>query len=397
MPSYSAFAFQLIESSGEAITVDLHYDSSADVYDVNFKSGTVRWADFTRYTDDTFTEIHNQRIYNAVDEGGSYYTNFVFRCNQAYYVKFYDYADFHVATVKFVGSEIKNPSAYCEGDPPPPDTNPQPSEGEKCASAVCECIAQLKAVNQQIQSQVSAQTPILSSMDGKLDKLNPISDSVASMDGKLDALEPIKDAVQGIEDQLTTDEDFSLPDVSAPSPEPYTPPDQPQEKFTDDTQYFSDAGSADIPSSLPPAPDVAECWEGICAEDGLTPEGVIGQEAEFTKEQEMQKESELNKDAQLQKDMPLMPDMFLQDETMTQDQFTKDEPMQKDAPMPADQMQPDAPMQKEAPMPIQQMQPDAPMQFDVFDVDQQFTNTNQFEKTNQMQQTPIDYPLNWSQ
>jgi hypothetical protein len=234
----------------------------------------------------------------------------------------------------------------------------------------------------QIQSPASG-CPNLSSggSDDELKQvINQVRDAVNSNGQKLD------DILRSINTDIDiiTPSEPQEPSLSIPKVEDNKPAENPV--YTDNTQYFADAGdSNEVIPNMPIVPDV-EDWPGFSQE----PQGT--QEQEMSKDSEMTKDSELQRDSQMSKDGEMTKDSELQrDSQMSKDgEMTKDSELQRDSQMSKDgEMTKDSELQRDSLNQDIEMSKDDEMQKDSQYVkdgelvqDGWFTKTMQFIQTN---------------
>lgn len=212
-------------------------------------------------------------------------------------------------TITIEDGDLASPKCESDGAGETGNEESESGNGTACATAICECIADLKQVNQGIGESVNSNG----------ETLKEIKDNTAIANVKL----------ENILGELKTDDfvrDGIMPVVDIPDVDGRLEEHKPEEHpvFEDDTIYFKDEGDADPVGKMPDVPDVKD-WDGFKKEADGT------KDSELTKDQEQKQDLELKKDNEKGKDKEMNLDSFEKESELQKDDFTKDEELKKDS------------------------------------------------------------------
>lgn len=104
------FAYELIDKTGTAVTVEPYYDSSNDVYMSEFDPDPVAYVWYGAYTDSTFSELISFK--EAFETSGGFVGTHRWTCNSFYKGEYYDEDMNLISTLKFHATAIEDPA--CE-------------------------------------------------------------------------------------------------------------------------------------------------------------------------------------------------------------------------------------------------------------------------------------------
>lgn len=274
---------------------------------------------------DWFFTASNGRTHEKtiVAPSGYWYVASGFTCIGVYETNIRNRSGDILATMTIVIEDGDLVSPTCESDgagetgnddlPPDGET---PLDPVSCATIICECINDLKQVNQQIGQSVDSNGVTLEEIkqntsvtNTKLDKVNVNLENLTSVSN--DILNEFKT------DKVV--EKPNIPTVELPNSEGRIENNKPKEHdvFEDNTIYFKDEGDAEIPGAMPNAPEPKD-WDGVTREN------------ELLKENELKLDGELLKDNELKKENELQLDIFEKDKELNRDVFEKDKEQKKD-------------------------------------------------------------------
>jgi hypothetical protein len=336
--SQDSFALTIKSQTGSVFSAPIHYDSANDWVVAPFKIGSVSQI-YISHVDSNWQNPTSERTYYSVDAGGTYFSEMRYTCNVNYSNKYYDSSGSLVGTSEFTLTEIVNPT--CNSTPNDPS---QVGNGSAdCGTIVCDCLAELKGVNNQIldSSNTNGQ---------KLDTIvNGLHDNGIILGGIQSAvnangviLGDIRDSVSvlphmdqtlgDILGELTTNDsvdDGVIDTPSVPSTSDRIDRNKPVEKpiFNDDSSHFTDQGNAPAVDRMPAVPDPSECWTNVgsvCVDSNLVAETPLSQEPDLVREPSLIIDNSLSKDDELIKNP------FAQDTEMSKNPFLQDNPFSLD-------------------------------------------------------------------
>lgn len=309
------------------------YDSmSMDYYGTRIQSGTIQF-----YHDAGLTSVGTFKEQTA--SPGRWFIRSNFTCTGWYVAELF-FADGTLAikyTVEVEAGDLVEDR--CQSD----HTNPTDQEKEdeengngigsgdgggtgtdqtECWTKICECIAQLNAPLNQINTSIETTNSNLNSVNNSISNTNNKLDTVNNNLGDLkDTTTIIKDVLTDFRDEFKTNIGYTLPEnPSVDGLLEKNKPVQNETPFVDDTIYFKDEGDAQDASfgKLPKAPEPKH-WDGMLPESAIPPEvekntdSELSTEVEKNQDKEIDKDIEVKKDSEKSVDVPLQTDVFSSD------------------------------------------------------------------------------------
>jgi hypothetical protein len=340
--SHDSFALTVKSQTGNIYSSPFQFNSAKDWVEINFKPNTV-YQIYVSMVDSNFENPTHERTYNVFEEDppGLYYSQMRYTCNVNYLNKYYDSYGNLLGTSQIQVTELVNP--FCDSTPNDPDQIGNDSGNSDCGTIVCDCLAELKGVNNQILDS--------SNLNGqKLDTIvNGLHDNGIILGGIQSAvnangviLGDIRDSVSvlphmdktlgDILGELTTSDSVDDGVIDTPSVPPTVDRierNKPVEKpiFSDDSTHFTDQGNAPAVDRMPDIPDPSECWTNVgsvCVDSNLVAETPLSQEPDLVRDPSLLKDDSLSKDDELIKNP------FSQDTEMSKNPFLQDNPFSLD-------------------------------------------------------------------
>lgn len=186
------------------------------------------------------------------------------------------------------------------GDTPIDPTNPT-DPLEKCSTAICNCINQLKPVLDQIDQNTGGMLGQVGQLLAKTDEVKAAVQDVKQ--AIINESSAIRQEIRSLHNEFVPNQQNNIPlpdNVKVPKLEDNKPPMR-EGVFTDNTTYFSDQGEAAAPPAFPQAPEPSSSWD-----DGKG--GTITKQQPLTKEPVRTREPVKQRDPVKQKDQPLQRD-----------------------------------------------------------------------------------------
>lgn len=335
----SAFYVESVNDPGGVLNGSPYYDANTDQIRIDyFGSKVVQTTHAYNPPEGTV------RISDA--PSGSWFVATGFTCVGTYDFSARDSSGATVLSMRIVIEEGDLVNPVCNSD----NASELPSEETKCATLICECIAELQKPLADINGSLTGISGQITETNTHLTDLKTITQGVQT-------------AVKDLHSEFQTDQVYNpkpMPDMSTVLDQ--NKPVQPSTPFEDNTNYFTDQGDAAAPGKLPTAPGVKE-WDG------------------FTPDLPMPPEMELLPDLQLQPDQELITDSFTKTPELTADPFAKTPELSKEVFNQSPEMTKDV-MGQTPEMTKEVMQQEPQMSVDEFDFDNQYQQTHVYEQTN---------------
>ncbi len=322
----NAFTIISINDTGTVQTGEVHYDSATDAIRIEFAPQRV-YSTIHAFNPPTGT------VRNLSAPTGTWIVASGFTCVGTYDYTAKDANGNTVLTMTLVVEEGDLVSPACDSGNGEETSPPV----EDCGTVVCECIEQLKSVLHGDLESISLsinQGNAINQQNGQ--KLDIVNNNLSDL--KVIATD-IKNEIISLHDEFETDVVYDVPSMKDTSNLlDENKPTQPTTKFTDNTIYFEDSGSAEIPGALPSTPEPKH-WEGFLPQDAIPAESEKVKDGEYVEESELQSEPVNTIDAEMVKDnmsqdLEMVKDVqsqdleIQQDLQMQQQTFTQDEQLQ---------------------------------------------------------------------
>lgn len=343
-----------IEDPFNLVDKPFYYNSSQDSVMTHIRGQRAVKVTYTQYSDASYSTILKTKDLSPQNYGWDFFTGLGFNCNTYYEGILYDSSNTVLLKARLHVTGIVNP--VCDSSSAGEGTGGKGdgSGNGDCATAICECISQLKDVAQTINSSVTSNGSTLNSIlnatnsnGSKIDNVNSsvnqVNSSVNQVNNSVkengNTLNKILDSTNAngvrldkILDQIIPTGDIEVPnEIKVPSLESNKPP-MPDKPFKDDSTYFKDQGDASSPPPLPPAGEPVKCWKDdkdsdVCEEANTNKRDDVNKKDEVNKRDEVNKKDEVNKRDEVNK----KDDVNKRDEVNKKDDVNKrDEVNKKD-------------------------------------------------------------------